>query len=109
MLSTLTISLSVFPFLAGPAFIHSVDENLFYKGVDKSRVDPGRLSQSHGMESDAAGLLIEDPSKPATSKPTPSESATKGPNPDTPLQPRYLFHSGNSLLAMTRKHNVGSF
>ena len=54
----------------------SVDENLFYKGVDKHKVEPALLAQH---DHDA--------------------------RPDSTL-PRYVFHSGDSLLALTRKHNV---
>ncbi|KAI0372786.1 L-serine ammonia-lyase [Pilatotrama ljubarskyi] len=61
-----------------------VDENLFYKGVDKSIVHGARLHQSH-----------------------PSESAPGDPPqvPD-PIQPPYPFVSGDSLLALTKKHNM---
>lgn len=56
-----------------------VDENLFYKGVDKNKVDPARLTQKHDtIHSDSEEML----------------------------EPPYPFHSGNSLLALTRKHNV---
>lgn len=54
-----------------------VDENLFYKGVDKHKVEPARLAQHH--------------------------EATAELNPG---QPPYTFHSGDSLLALTKKHNV---
>ncbi|CAE6426254.1 unnamed protein product [Rhizoctonia solani] len=70
-----------------------VDENLFYKGVHKHKVDLARLSQTHG----------QDPS-PGINAP---ESATDGENPLLPSQsqPPYLFHNGASLLEMSRKHN----
>jgi len=52
-------------------------------GIDKDKVDPSRRSQSHdtneGQES--------------------SEGNTS--------QPPYLFKSGDTLLAMTKKYNVG--
>ena len=56
-----------------------VDENLFYKGVDKHKVEPARLTQHH-------------------------EHATEM----DPGQPPYSFHSGDSLLALTKKHNVSN-
>ena len=59
----------------------SVDENLFYKGVDKHKVDPARLSQQH-------------------------ESHNTDDASNDSLHPPYPFHSGDSLLALTRKHNV---
>ena len=56
-----------------------VDENLFYKGVDKATVHGARLNQSHSDPPD---------------------------NPNTPENPPYPFFSGNSLLALTKRHNV---
>ncbi|KAI0741465.1 L-serine ammonia-lyase [Daedaleopsis nitida] len=61
-----------------------VDENLFYKGVDKSIVHGARLHQTHNTE---AG-----PGEPA--------------QPPDPIQPPYPFSSGDSLLALTKKHNM---
>ncbi|KAH8093733.1 L-serine ammonia-lyase [Cristinia sonorae] len=58
-----------------------VDENLFYKGVDKRVVHGARLAQTHSMT---------DPISDA---------------PPSPTQPPYPFTSGDSLLALTRKHN----
>ena len=63
-----------------------VDENLFYKGVDKSAVHGARLHQSHSAEK---GDVI--PAQPAA---------------NDPGHPPYPFESGNSLLALTTKHNV---
>ena len=77
-----------------------VDENLFYKGVDKKGVDPGRLSLTHG--SNAAPLLGAPPSE--------TEAGSDGGASDAPNsnQPRYLFHSAASLLSMAKRHNVRS-
>ncbi|TDL23659.1 L-serine ammonia-lyase [Rickenella mellea] len=66
-----------------------VDENLFYKGVDKHLVEPSRLSQHSLIEPALIGDGNED----------------KRP-PSDPYQPPYLFHSGDSLLALTKKHNM---
>lgn len=66
----------------------AVDENLFYKGVDKSAVHGARLHQTYSVEK---GDVI--PTQPKA---------------NDPGQPPYPFESGNSLLALTRKHNVGS-
>ncbi|TCD68411.1 hypothetical protein EIP91_010812 [Steccherinum ochraceum] len=60
-----------------------VDENLFYKGVDKSIVHGARLAQTH---SNADGESEDTP--------------------PSPTQPPYPFTSGDSLLALTRKHNM---
>ncbi|KAI5999500.1 serine dehydratase alpha chain-domain-containing protein [Pisolithus albus] len=62
-----------------------VDENLFYKGVDKRVVHGARLHQTHQA---GQGDAIH-PSKD-----------------DDPGHPPYPFDSGNSLLAITRKHNM---
>ncbi|KAI0349652.1 L-serine ammonia-lyase [Trametes cingulata] len=61
-----------------------VDENLFYKGVDKSIVHGARLHQSHASE------------------PAPGDP----PQAPDPIQPPYPFVSGDSLLALTKKHNM---
>ncbi|TFK51687.1 L-serine ammonia-lyase [Heliocybe sulcata] len=59
-----------------------VDENLFYKGVDKSAVHGARLHQSH------------------ISEPGDAERAGGASGPP------YPFTTGESLLALTRKHNM---
>ncbi|KAN0088511.1 Serine dehydratase alpha chain domain containing protein [Tylopilus felleus] len=63
-----------------------VDENLFYKGVDKSAVHGARLHQSHSVEKDDR---------------IPAQSEANDPG-----HPPYPFESGNSLLALTKKHNL---
>ncbi|KAI0641877.1 L-serine ammonia-lyase [Trametes meyenii] len=64
-----------------------VDENLFYKGVDKSVVHGARL-HTHSADPDA----YVDPNAPRRA--------------DDPMQPPYPFVSGDSLLALTKKHNM---
>ncbi|KAG8946651.1 hypothetical protein FRC04_011545 [Tulasnella sp. 424] len=59
------------------------DENLYYMGIHKKDVDPARLSQTHVIPPEG------------TSKPGSAGIS----------QPPYLFHSAESLLAMTEKHN----
>jgi hypothetical protein len=54
-------------------------------GIDKEKVDPSRRSQSHNV-------------KAGTEVPYEGEAS----------QPPYLFKSGDSLLAMTQKHNVSA-
>lgn len=66
----------------------TVDENLFYKAVDKSVVHGARLHQTHTVEK---------------GDPIPMQ-----PEANDPGHPPYPFESGNSLLALTKKHNVGS-
>ncbi|CCM00389.1 uncharacterized protein FIBRA_02419 [Fibroporia radiculosa] len=65
-----------------------VDENLFYKGVDKSAVHGARLHHPHGSSSES-----EDSSEQH------AQSADS-------CQPPYPFVSGESLLALTKKHNM---
>ena len=60
-----------------------MDENLYYKGINKSNVDPYRLSQQYNEDSE-----------------NPRPTATKA------HEPPYLFKSGETLLAMTEKYNV---
>ncbi|KAH9946514.1 L-serine ammonia-lyase [Amylocystis lapponica] len=62
-----------------------VDENLFYKGVDKSIVHGARLHQTHSMSDPDTGEPAEAPD---------------------PCQPPYPFVSGDSLLALTKNHNM---
>ncbi|KAI0080159.1 L-serine ammonia-lyase [Panus rudis PR-1116 ss-1] len=61
-----------------------VDENLFYKGVNKNLVHGARLHQSQHV----------DP------------HSTSPPPPADPASPPYPFSSGDSLLALTKKHNM---
>ena len=75
-----------------------MDENLFYKGVDKTKVHGARLHQSHlapepvdKQMSSVEGIPSRDDVQTVTDK----------------QQPPYPFDSGKSLLALTRKHNVG--
>ncbi|KAI1796566.1 L-serine ammonia-lyase [Ganoderma leucocontextum] len=61
-----------------------VDENLFYKGVDKSVVHGARLHQPSHNDSDSM-----------------QETQAADSN-----QPPYPFVSGDSLLTLTKKHNM---
>jgi hypothetical protein len=73
---------------------HSVDENLFYKGVDKKAVHGARLHQSHHVSQ------IEE----MDSTPEANGDTTKGHLDSS--HPPYPFDTANTLLALTRKHNV---
>lgn len=77
-----------------------VDENMFYKGVDKKAVHNARLQQVHSLE------------EPSLDRPLISEPPT---HPNMPVshskeqeeeRPPYPFDTGASLLALTHKHNV---
>ena len=91
-------------------------ENLFYKGVDKRTVHGARLHQTHSLTEPQH--LVEDstilPSEPEAPEATSTIMPGKKPDPmDEPFDyenehPPYPFVSGNSLLALTQKHNVGS-
>ena len=63
------------------------DENLFYKGINRHVVHGARLHQTHQAEQG-------DPTLGTPSK-------------DDPGYPLYPFNSGNSLQALTWKHNIG--
>ncbi len=68
-----------------------MDENLFYKGVDKRVVQAARLHQTHSLSEPNTEA---EPSSPPENTPGVSD------------HPPYPFTSGNSLLALTKKHNV---
>ncbi|KAF8318724.1 L-serine ammonia-lyase [Clavulina sp. PMI_390] len=74
-----------------------VDENLFYKGVDKKGVDIGRLSLTHGAELGA----LPPPGSEAENTSSNTDEASQ-----REVKPRYLFHNAASLLAMTKRHNL---
>lgn len=59
-------------------------ENLFYKGVDKRAVHVARLSKTSG------GM-----------------DATQVEKDTDPMHPPYPFKSGDTLLALSHRHNVG--
>jgi len=65
-----------------------VDENLFYKGVDKTKVHGARLYQHHNI----------------TDRPQ-DISSSDGSEMDS-MEPPYPFDTGNTLLSLTKKHNV---
>ncbi|KAG5337577.1 hypothetical protein C0989_009302 [Termitomyces sp. Mn162] len=73
-----------------------VDENMFYKAINKRAVHDSRLQQSHSLPNPAVA-----PSATSTSD-TNSSKTAKG------LQSAvdYPFFSGDSLLALTKKHNL---
>jgi hypothetical protein len=80
-----------------------VDENLFYKGVDKRAVHGARLSQTQAVSD-----LLPGNGPPSTQEQHQhsNSSQDKEQNDPDPGHPPYPFESGDSLLALTRKHNV---
>jgi hypothetical protein len=80
-----------------------VDENLFYMGVDKKAVHAARLHQIH-----APPELEATPATATSDAPAPS---TEHVLPESEQEPGsqtipYPFSSGNSLLELTKRHNV---
>ncbi|KAJ3995354.1 serine dehydratase alpha chain-domain-containing protein [Lentinula boryana] len=75
------------------------DENLFYKGVDKSVVPPARLHQMHSLTEPS---LSSPSSEPSGGPFTPHVESIS----NDEASPPYPFESGNSLLALTQKHNM---
>ncbi|KAF9449936.1 L-serine ammonia-lyase [Macrolepiota fuliginosa MF-IS2] len=83
-----------------------VDENLFYKGVDKKTVHGARLHQSHSLAEPAdMPLILGDPEQmvyPAVVTDTSEGENLK----DEDCHPPYPFDTGATLLALTHKHNM---
>ncbi|KAJ7763698.1 serine dehydratase alpha chain-domain-containing protein [Mycena olivaceomarginata] len=82
-----------------------VDENLFYMGVDKKAVHAARLHQVHAPPE--GDTVSEATSSSALS----AEDASSEPEQDLDSEPGpeaipYPFSSGNSLLELTKKHNM---
>ncbi|KAJ7180425.1 serine dehydratase alpha chain-domain-containing protein [Mycena filopes] len=75
-----------------------VDENLFYKGVDKKAVHGARLHQVQAPP-DVDNTFADPSASPTTTEETQDADPQQG------LIP-YPFASGNSLLQLTKKHNM---
>ncbi|PPQ65757.1 hypothetical protein CVT26_000358 [Gymnopilus dilepis] len=73
-----------------------VDENLFYKGVDKKTVHGARLHQSHSLSEPESQLPPTEDQEESSAKTSAVDSE----------QPPYPFDTGSSLLALTKKHNM---
>lgn len=79
-----------------------MDENLFYKGVDKSAVHGARRSQTSSLSEPLLGAPpMEGAEQAPHSGPDHLREETPGEE-----RPPYPFKSGNDLLALTRNHNV---
>ncbi|GAW08126.1 l-serine partial [Lentinula edodes] len=78
-----------------------VDENLFYKGVDKSVVPPARLHQTHSLTEPTLNSPSPEPSPSSRSSQHNDDTI-----PNAEAGPPHPFESGNSLLALTQKHNM---
>lgn len=67
-----------------------MDENLFYKAVDKTKVHSARLHQHHTNTDRPRDYALPDDCKKYGDS----------------IVPPYPFDTGNTLLALTKKHNV---
>ncbi|KAF9490162.1 hypothetical protein BDN71DRAFT_1454881 [Pleurotus eryngii] len=97
-----------------------VGENLFYKGVDKRAVHGARLHQTHSLTDPATHPTSIHSPAPETEALSSNDDEAQNtsvmpgrtPDPmDEPFDPEaehppYPFVSGNSLLALTQKHNM---
>ncbi|CDZ98003.1 Serine dehydratase-like, alpha subunit [Phaffia rhodozyma] len=89
-----------------------VDENMYYRSINKSAASPARRDQTHGMTTDKIeGIAAPDELKSEESQRAHEHTTTGqesgGPNEDKKKQqPKYLFHNAASLEALTRKHNL---
>jgi hypothetical protein len=81
-----------------------VDENLYYKGVDKSAVHGARLHQTHSLSEPLLDIIPSPGSESGTQSQGLEQDESQ--NRVDPGHPPYPFESGNSLLALTKKHNV---
>jgi hypothetical protein len=89
----------------------SVDENLFYKGVDKNKVHGARLHQTHSLsDPSAASAPLSSDTIPGSPSSTVDPKAASPPNQGKATthdeHPPYPFDTGDSLLKLTKKHNV---
>ncbi|KAF9457198.1 serine dehydratase alpha chain-domain-containing protein [Collybia nuda] len=74
-----------------------VDENMFYKSVDKRKVHGSRLEKTHSI-SDPLNKQLAAPSGGGENS---SNTITENTN-----HPPYPFTSGDTLLALTKKNNM---
>ncbi|GAA5977814.1 hypothetical protein JCM11641_006081 [Rhodosporidiobolus odoratus] len=79
-----------------------VDENLFYRSINKSTVDHARLDQTHGIDTALSAGSEEAILLPAVGDPK-ALAAGEGRKPETP---QFLFRDAAGLLKMTQKHNL---
>ncbi|KAF8952418.1 serine dehydratase alpha chain-domain-containing protein [Flammula alnicola] len=77
-----------------------VDENLFYKGVDKTKVHGARLQQTHSLTDPI------DHHVPSSVDAMQGDAAEDSNKTECNEHPPYPFDTGNSLLALTKKHNM---
>lgn len=82
-----------------------VDENLFYKGVDKKAVHGARLQQSHSLSEPVQDTPLITGDCDPTIHPVTTTSSGKEQE-QSPEVPPYPFDTGATLLALTQRHNV---
>lgn len=84
-----------------------VDENLFYRAINKKEASPARRDQTHGIVQDGPQIappqeaLLEDEPEPSAANEGESD-AQQVKN----KQPPFLFHNAQSLETLTKRHNV---
>lgn len=79
----------------------TVDENLYYRAVNKDAASHARRDQTHGVDASVAALPA--PSDSTASNAPPAEEPKSG---DGLPQPPYLFSNASGLLSMTRQQNL---
>jgi hypothetical protein len=84
-----------------------VDENLFYRAINKKEASPARRDQTHGIVQDGPqiappqeALLDDEPESENTEEEEPDSQQAKN------KQPPFLFHNAQSLETLTKRHNV---
>ncbi|GJN89357.1 hypothetical protein Rhopal_002337-T1 [Rhodotorula paludigena] len=84
-----------------------VDENLYYRGIDKQTVDTTRRDQTHGLPVDtlaSAGAPALPAASDASTASTSEASAASALAETKPIP--YLFRDAAGLLRLTQKHNL---
>ena len=82
-----------------------VDENLYFRSIDKSNAAPARRDQTHGVAS-TSGQVAAPPQLQQIGEEEPPRAEEEPSKREMPKQPPYLFHNAQSLESLTRKHNV---
>lgn len=78
-----------------------VDENLYFRSINKEDASEARRDQAHGLGNKALPSLTD-----GTDSSSAESKSTSQPKPEKSGQPPFLFRNAAGLLAMTKKHNV---
>lgn len=87
-----------------------MDENLYYRSINKDDTSPARRDQTHGLST--LGLPSPSTSTSSDSNESTSSASSKKKEKEKlkeklKIQPPFLFRNAKGLLAMTKSHNVG--